>query len=52
MSTLLENLEKIEVLYLLHKHNNYLVSELLTKLQSYEGLPEYTQYVSLIISLK
>ena len=52
MSTLLENLEEIEALYLLYKYDNNLVSELLTKLQSYEGLPEYTQYVSLITLLK
>ena len=50
MSTLLENLEEIEALFLLNKYDNNLVSKLLTKLQNYKGLPEYRQYVSLIIS--
>ena len=41
MNTSLENLEEIEALFLLNKHDNDLISELLTKLQSYKGLPEY-----------
>ena len=52
MGTSLENLEEIKALFLLNKHDNDLVSKLLTKLQSHEGLSEYTQYASIITLFK
>ena len=47
-----ENLEEIEALFLLNKQDNEIITELLSRLQLYEDVPEYTQYSSLITSLK
>ena len=52
MSSPVDNLEEIEAVYILNKHNNVIIAELLTRLNGYEGLPEYTQHASLIASLK
>ena len=52
MNTPIENLEEIEALFILNKQDNDIVSELLTRLQGYEDLLEYIQYVSLISLLK
>ena len=42
MNTLIENLEEIEALFILNKQDNNIISDLLTRLQSYEDLPQYT----------
>jgi len=52
MSNPRENLEEIEALFLLNKQNNEIISQLLSRLQQYDNLPEYTQYSPLISSLK
>ena len=52
MSNPRENLEEIEALFLLNKQDNEIITELLSRLQLYEDVPEYTQYSSLITSLK
>ena len=52
MSNPIKNLEKIEAVFILSKQDNVIIAELLTRLNGYEGLPEYTQHASLIASLK
>ena len=52
MSNPRENLEEIEALFLLNKQDNEIITELLSWLQGYEDVLEYTQYSSLITSLK
>ena len=52
MSNPIENLEEIEAVFILNKQDNVIISKLLTRLNGYEGLPEYTQHASLIASLK
>ena len=39
MNSPIENLEEIEAAFLLNKQDNYVISQLLTRLQSYENLP-------------
>ena len=52
MSNSRENLEEIEALFLFNKQDNEIITNLLSWLQGYEDVPEYTQYTSLITSLK
>ena len=52
MNTPRENLEEVEALFLLNKQDNDIITVLLSWLQGYEDIPEYTQYVSLITALK
>ena len=52
MNSPIENLEAIEAAFLLNKQDNYVISQLLTRLQSHENLPEHAQHTSLISSSK
>ena len=52
MNTLRENLEEVEVLLLLNKQDNNIITVLLSQLQGYEDIPEYAQYTLLITVLK
>ena len=50
MNNPIDNLEEIEEAFVVNKHDNVIISQLLTRLQSYEDLLEHTQYASLTSS--